>query len=592
MDGFRVKKGPQEFVVPEGSLDQFLNVEEQNNCKQITAVSFSDTLSDAILYILPSAFQELDNEIHWCANTSGNLVEQGGILVGKVFKDSERRVCGVVKHIIPSAKSGTATYIQFRHDDWITMYREFDQNYAAGSKEDCLQVIGWYHTHPNMPTNMSAIDKSTHIGFFSKEWQFSAIFNPQKGTWSVFNGTVCTNCRGVLFCPYYTVGTGPNFAASEPIQSEPEEPDVFQVDSGSTQEQGHGNIFIIHHRTDSQPSSPDTKQNDSRTALENGRTGVRKCASSQPRGGILIGQRSADFRNPFNMDTFTESESYTIEIKSREKVKHAVEYFSLSKSESIAFIYYLTPDQLLIPSISRPEEKISSRVFNLKLTAASKFIYYSGNNLVLEYSDGSCKSDAGSMAVVFSQTELQAKALSKRYGDCSCALWMNPNCGDSVLFYPLSSYGKEQKSTHRGARTCRGNFNQINYQTTIQLSSRKMRLIPELSNLLLEKIQYSAPTSDAFCVILDYECTVHDNGSGEIFLYPLLNQFKRLTLLKRKNCHTHWDLQMRYQNVSETGEGTPLLAVIISNRDIKGEYNSEPFRQALCGCRCVFAVKI
>jgi|GEM_PF-6647177 len=154
------------------------------------------------LYLLPSAFEEIRAHISWGKRTRGTVRGQGGILIGSVYRDwGTDFVCGVARHIVPAARAGDATYIQFTHADRIAMYRELEARFTAAEGEEQLSVIGWYHTHPDMPVQMSGIDKSTHTSFFPHPWQFSVILSPQRKVWAIFNGALCGNCSGYLYTP-------------------------------------------------------------------------------------------------------------------------------------------------------------------------------------------------------------------------------------------------------------------------------------------------------------------------------------------------------------------------------------------------------
>ena len=154
------------------------------------------------LYILPGAFEEIKAHIDWRKASDENRYEQGGILIGDVYRDPARGITyGLVRGVIPSPRSGDETYIQFTQESWLEMYKALDRKKAATPDGGQMRLLGWYHTHPNMRVVMSNVDQNTHRQFFSKYWQFSVIFNPQRGIWSVFNGPDCFNCRGKLFCP-------------------------------------------------------------------------------------------------------------------------------------------------------------------------------------------------------------------------------------------------------------------------------------------------------------------------------------------------------------------------------------------------------
>ena len=86
MGGFNIKRGPLEIQIPEDSFESYMS---QQECMQYTAVSaeHQEDVAASTLYILPSAFSEMDEHIGWKICTPTNLREQGGILIGNVYRD-------------------------------------------------------------------------------------------------------------------------------------------------------------------------------------------------------------------------------------------------------------------------------------------------------------------------------------------------------------------------------------------------------------------------------------------------------------------------------------------------------------------------
>lgn len=246
MSGFVIKKGPPEFEVPDGSLDAFFDREARESCVSVPADCQPDAAA-AVLHLLPSAFLELDAHIHWKTQAWSNRKEQGGMMVGHVCRDPETgQICGVAEHVIPSEHAGNATYLQFTHEDWSQMLLTYEERFPQPEEEDGQRprIIGWYHTHPNMPTHMSQIDKRTHSSFWGKEWQFSAIFNPQRGSWEVFNGEECGNCGGILYCGSEWVPEAP--PEQEPGLDPPEEdPALAEAASASAEFPLSTGAFVI-----------------------------------------------------------------------------------------------------------------------------------------------------------------------------------------------------------------------------------------------------------------------------------------------------------------------------------------------------------
>ena len=268
------------------------------------------------LYLLPSAFEEIRAHISWGKRTRGNVRGQGGILIGSVYRDRGTDfVCGVARHIVPAARAGDATYIQFTHADWIEMYRELEARFTAAEGEEQLSVIGWYHTHPDIPGQMSGIDKSAHTSFFSHPWQFSVILNPQRKVWAVFNGALCGNCSGYLYPPPVAEAE-----AAPPPSHEPEpQPEVPEPQPERP--------FVIKRRSP-MPIYRDAPQS-------------RGPMTQRYPGGVLPVGRTC-YYYPVNLDEIPAGKSYIISDALVRRLAAMVDGWGLSGGESLALIYHLT----------------------------------------------------------------------------------------------------------------------------------------------------------------------------------------------------------------------------------------------------------
>lgn len=442
MSGFVIKKGPPEFVLPEGTLDDFFSPEERERCLNVPA----DLLPDAaaVLYLLPSAFQELDAHIHWKIQARINQREQGGMMVGEVFRDSETgRIYGIVRHLIPSENAGDATYLQFTHEDWGRMLRIYEERFPQREAEERLRIIGWYHTHPNMPTHMSQIDKRTHSSFWGKEWQFSVILNPQRGSWEVFNGEDCGNCCGVL---YYNSQWEPS--------APPEEPDRdWSRDWFQNQERDYqpGEIRKSEERERGQEQRQDLEQE------------RRQVDSAPVSTGTFIIKHGPELTS--DPHTAQQAAQYTAAVEERrhgERKKYRC-YPSVQGTS--------TPTQLVIPmelvhEIPRMMEKRDfPRQASFSLTCQveiNRTSFYPGEDQIylsdgsldakgFEYDNGlngrlCFRKDAGGahagyaiLTVLFSETRPDLSALREKYTDSNALLWYNSGVRDlsEVLYFAL-----------------------------------------------------------------------------------------------------------------------------------------------------------
>jgi proteasome lid subunit RPN8/RPN11 len=153
------------------------------------------------IYIKKTAFETIMHHIGWnsVGETSYNIVEQGGILLGKTFIDHDTNITyGVVEQAIAgkSAK-GTSAYLEMTHETWKEMFDKADKLLEQSGSE--FQIIGWYHTHPNtLDVFMSGTDQATQSRLFGNDWQFAIVLNPQRRIWRAFYGSHSKECKGYI----------------------------------------------------------------------------------------------------------------------------------------------------------------------------------------------------------------------------------------------------------------------------------------------------------------------------------------------------------------------------------------------------------
>jgi len=151
------------------------------------------------LYLLPAALQTIQEHIGWGQVTEANVMEQGGLLIGRAYLDAETsEPFAVVEQVLEAhTASSTAASIALTHDTWADLLARFDQlpPPAAGPP---WRIVGWYHTHPNsIPVFMSGTDRRTQQDFFPGRDHFALVLNPQRQQWQAFRGAECVECVAV-----------------------------------------------------------------------------------------------------------------------------------------------------------------------------------------------------------------------------------------------------------------------------------------------------------------------------------------------------------------------------------------------------------
>ncbi|MCC3409125.1 MAG: Mov34/MPN/PAD-1 family protein [Microcoleus sp. PH2017_10_PVI_O_A] len=146
-------------------------------------------------YLKMDAFNTIKQHIAWGYTTHENVVEQGGILLGHAFRNPDTDVVyAIAEQAIPGRLArGSAGYLEVTHETWKEMLDYVDR---LGTQ---LQVIGWYHTHPNnLDVFMSGTDRTTQERLFGNDWQFAIVLNPHKQIWRAFYGADSCECRGYV----------------------------------------------------------------------------------------------------------------------------------------------------------------------------------------------------------------------------------------------------------------------------------------------------------------------------------------------------------------------------------------------------------
>jgi len=98
--------------------------------------------------------------------------EVGGVLVGGYFI-----WCGVhyveIDTMIP-ARYGESRVgaFKFTHEAWADIHDRLDAEFPE------KQIVGWYHTHPNLGVFLSEDDRFIHQHFFSQPWQIALVVDP------------------------------------------------------------------------------------------------------------------------------------------------------------------------------------------------------------------------------------------------------------------------------------------------------------------------------------------------------------------------------------------------------------------------------
>lgn len=122
-----------------------------------------------------------DMELHALSDTN---VELGGVLLGGQFIDEDGRPFVVVSDSLRAKHyESTKGSFKFTHDTWSEISRERDE-----FPED-LQMVGWYHTHPDWGVFLSGMDMFICDNFFARELDVALVIDPCRQDRGMFQWT-------------------------------------------------------------------------------------------------------------------------------------------------------------------------------------------------------------------------------------------------------------------------------------------------------------------------------------------------------------------------------------------------------------------
>jgi proteasome lid subunit RPN8/RPN11 len=118
-------------------------------------------------------------ERHALRDTS---VELGGILLGLECVDDQtgQPFVWITQSLEAKHYENTQASFTYTHDSWEEITRERDKLYPD------LDIVGWYHTHPDFGIFLSSHDLFIHRNFFAQPLQLAYVVDPIRQTRGFF----------------------------------------------------------------------------------------------------------------------------------------------------------------------------------------------------------------------------------------------------------------------------------------------------------------------------------------------------------------------------------------------------------------------
>ena len=115
---------------------------------------------------------------------SDRSVELGGVLLGGQYEDDEGKPFVVISDSLRAQHyESTKGSFTFTHDTWSAITREREQF------PEELQMVGWYHTHPDWGVFLSGMDMFICDNFFNKKLDVAYVIDPCRGDRGMFQWT-------------------------------------------------------------------------------------------------------------------------------------------------------------------------------------------------------------------------------------------------------------------------------------------------------------------------------------------------------------------------------------------------------------------
>jgi proteasome lid subunit RPN8/RPN11 len=101
--------------------------------------------------------------------------ELGGVLMGHVIQEDGSLLVKVEAALPVSTEDHGPIHFTFTADSWAQLHQDRAARYPE------LDIVGWFHTHPNLGVFYSADDVVVHSAAFVMPWQVGLVFDPILG---------------------------------------------------------------------------------------------------------------------------------------------------------------------------------------------------------------------------------------------------------------------------------------------------------------------------------------------------------------------------------------------------------------------------
>jgi proteasome lid subunit RPN8/RPN11 len=174
VDVYRPVKKPMEKFLQESRID-------------LADVDLAEEFSP--VYVQTEAYQNILKHLKLDVER-----EQGGILFGNAYEDPQKGIYVKIVNAIPAPNTfGSKVHLQFTAKTWQGIMDYAKEIYPYEN------IVGWYHSHPNIGVFMSHTDMKTQESFFYHPWCLSIVYDPVRHEIGFFLGKKARAIYPVIF---------------------------------------------------------------------------------------------------------------------------------------------------------------------------------------------------------------------------------------------------------------------------------------------------------------------------------------------------------------------------------------------------------
>ncbi len=115
------------------------------------------------------------------AHSNSNLdYEVGGAMLGRVFRSNGQAYVEVRAAIPAVTEDHGPVHFTFTADAWSQLHKDRSENYPD------LDMVGWFHTHPDLGVFYSSDDVVVHSAAFTLPWHVGMVIDPVRKETGLF----------------------------------------------------------------------------------------------------------------------------------------------------------------------------------------------------------------------------------------------------------------------------------------------------------------------------------------------------------------------------------------------------------------------